>query len=314
MTFAFHTQLFAVVSWGCAATRWLAKILNAHPEIFCAHALRDHWPGTGLDDVTYLQVLASQGEVYKAAGDVYGIECASISGLQRVFGQRLQAVVVVHDSAPRLYSQLALFAERLALQPWETGRARQLIATHGLRLPTGTYEEELLVHGVNMLNAIVEEQEVGTIYRCEDLTANPESLGLCIEELTRGVVSPTQDWLRWAVHCGPINSHRRETPPPFIEWQSVIPGARFSGAPTSCCTAGSSEPVVTIMRKRRHTGMAVIHCSSPRVSNPRKEKSSRRRSGHLIASCVASRSKKCSARCRFSSTWRTYCHPCAWSA
>jgi hypothetical protein len=223
MTFTAHARLFAVISWGCAATRWLAKILNSHPEIFCVHALRDYWLGARLDDVTYLQILASQADVYRAGGDVHGIKGANIPWLRQVFGQRLQAVVVVRDPAPRLYSQLALFARAQGLPLWDTSEARQLIEQHGLRLPTGTYDEELFVLGVHRLNAIVEEQEVGTVYRCEDLTANPEILGYCIEEITRGVISPTQDWLEWAVGCGPINAHRSEMQsPPLAEWQLAI--------------------------------------------------------------------------------------------
>jgi hypothetical protein len=221
------TYAFAVVSWGCAATQWLATILNSHPEMFCVHAFRSYWSMLGqtasLDDVTYMQVLASHGYAYKAAGDVHGIARASIPALRQAFGARFQAVVVVRHPEPRLYSQLALFARHKTLKPWDTSFARQLIARYGLRLPTGTYEEELFVHGVNMLNAIVEEQAVGTIYRCEDLTANAEILGRCIAEVTGGVVRPTQDWLRCAVQRGPLNRHRRTRQTPTLAaWQREI--------------------------------------------------------------------------------------------
>jgi len=76
-------QLFVVVSWGCAATRWLATILNNHPEIFCVHALREYWPGIGREDVSYLYTLASHGAVYKAVGDVHGITGANIPWLDK---------------------------------------------------------------------------------------------------------------------------------------------------------------------------------------------------------------------------------------
>jgi hypothetical protein len=221
------TQAFAVVSWGCAATVWLAKTLNSHPEIFCLHALQAYWSlfehAASLDDVTYMHVIASQGNAYKAAGDIHGINRASIPALRQAFGPRFNAVVVVRAPEPRLYSQLALFAKYQAHQSWDTSFARHLIATHRLRLPTGTYEEELFVHGVNMLNAIVEEQAVGTIYRCEDLTSDAETLGRCIEEVTRGAIQPTHAWLRCAVQSAKINPHRTETQPPtFPEWQLEI--------------------------------------------------------------------------------------------
>ena len=221
------TQAFAVVSWGCAATSWLAKILNSHPDIFCVHTFRAYWSilghTAGLDDVTYMRVLASHGHAHKAAGDVHGIDRSNIPALRQAFGPRFNAVVVVRHPVPRLCSLLALFARYKALKTWDTSFARHLIATHGLRLPAGTYEEELFVHGVNMLNAIVEEQDVGAIYRCEDLTSQAEALGLCIEEVTRGVIRPTRAWLRCAVQHAKINPHRTETPPPpFTPWQREI--------------------------------------------------------------------------------------------
>ena len=221
------TQAFAVVSWGCAATGWLAKILNSHPDIFCVHAFRSYWSildnAACIDDVTYMQVIASHGHAHKAAGDVHGIDRYNIPALHKAFGHRFNAVVVVRAPEPRLFSQLALFARYKELRLWDTSFARHLIDTHSLRLPAGTYEEELFVHGVNMLNAVIDEQDVGAIYRCEDLTSNAETLGLCIEELTRGVIRPTREWLRCAVQCAKINQHRTETQTPtFTDWQMEV--------------------------------------------------------------------------------------------
>jgi hypothetical protein len=59
-----HSQLFAVVSWGCAATKWLAKVLNSHPEILCFHA------GNGavatfhssMNSLQYFRVLSHLGD------------------------------------------------------------------------------------------------------------------------------------------------------------------------------------------------------------------------------------------------------------
>ena len=41
-------------------------------------------------------------------------------------------------------------------------------------------------------------------------------------------------------------------------------------AMASAASAGSSEPVITIMRNRRHTGSAFIHGKSSRISTPGK--------------------------------------------
>src|SRR5436305_15337620 len=35
-------DLFAVISWGCSATTWVAPTLNSHPDVFCLHNLRLH--------------------------------------------------------------------------------------------------------------------------------------------------------------------------------------------------------------------------------------------------------------------------------
>jgi hypothetical protein len=40
-------QQFAVVSWGCAATSWLARVLNGHPDIYCVHAANRVWEVLG---------------------------------------------------------------------------------------------------------------------------------------------------------------------------------------------------------------------------------------------------------------------------
>ena len=221
------TQAFAIVSWGCAATSWLAKILNSHPDIFCVHAFRSFWSTLGnaaaIDDLTYMKVIASQGHAHKAAGDIHGIDRYNIQAIRNAFGNRFNAVVVVRDPEPRLLSQLSLFERYKSLKIWDTSFAKHLIGTYDLRLPSGTYEEELFVHGANMLNAIVDEQDVGSIYRCEDLTSHAETLGVFIEELTRGEVMPTREWLRLAVQRGKINKHHTDTKTPtFTDWQIEV--------------------------------------------------------------------------------------------
>jgi hypothetical protein len=58
-----------------------------------------------------------------------------------------------------------------------------------------------------MLNAILEEREVGQVYRSEDLTQRAEVLGEFMEEITRGKVSPSTDWLRSAMKTSRVNRH-----------------------------------------------------------------------------------------------------------
>jgi hypothetical protein len=108
-----HNQLFAVVSWGCAATQWLAKGLNSHPEILCLHN------GAGavasfhssMDSLQYVRVLSHLGWGYTAVGDVHGLPRMEIAKLKEAFGDRFNAVIVVREPVARLRSQMALYAQ-----------------------------------------------------------------------------------------------------------------------------------------------------------------------------------------------------------
>jgi hypothetical protein len=75
-------HLFAVVSWGCAATGWTARTLNSHPDIFAVHAANTAWAmlggGRTLTGVEYMRVLGMLGTNHAAAGDVHGITAYDI--------------------------------------------------------------------------------------------------------------------------------------------------------------------------------------------------------------------------------------------
>jgi len=74
-----------------------------------------------------------------------------------------------------------------------------------------------------MLNAILEERDVGKIYRSEDLTRNPDVLGDFVEQITCGVVSPSREWLRSAIETEPINVRGQKYGPGRLnDWQSDV--------------------------------------------------------------------------------------------
>jgi hypothetical protein len=218
-------QLFAVVSWGCAATSWLATVLNGHPEIFCVHAANHSWHvfGNGeerLDGSPYIRTLANQGSNYAAAGDVHGVSRHHIAELRESLANHFNAAVVVREPIPRLHSQLALFARYETHRCWDIGYVDSVIARTGVTLPAGNYRCRFFVHAANMLNAILDEREVGRIFRSEDLTQSPETLGDFVEEITRGAVSPTTAWLRSAIETRPMNRHAKPSQDPkFADWQ-----------------------------------------------------------------------------------------------
>jgi len=218
------SQVFAVVSWGCAATAWLAKVLNSHPDIFCVHAGNQSWHVLGnverLDGVPYMRIIAHQGSNYLAAGDVHGLTRHHVAELRQNLNGGFNAAVVVREPISRLRSQLALFAKYEKYAFWSIRYVDDVISRSGVTLPADNYNCRLFVHGVNMLNAILEEQGVGRVYRCEDLTQRAETLGDFVEELTCGKVSPSAGWLQSAIetpranrHADPGAEHR------FADWQ-----------------------------------------------------------------------------------------------
>src|SRR5438874_9275816 len=107
-------DLFAVVSWGCSATKWVATTLNSHPDVFCLHNLRFYQEcftpnQPRLPDDTYLSMVQHLARGYVLAGDVHGIDRGSVPLLKEHFGERFRAAAVVRDPHKRLLSQVSLF-------------------------------------------------------------------------------------------------------------------------------------------------------------------------------------------------------------
>jgi hypothetical protein len=229
------TRLFAVVSWGCAATDWLAYSLNECPGIFCLHGANFLWNkfagAQWLSGLEYLEVIGMQGHAALVAGDVHGVSRTDIPEIEKKYRDRFRAAVVVRDPLPRLRSQLALFGRYAQFELWGDLRYLQGMFPEIVNsLPKGSYEELLFLHGVNMLNAIVEEVAVGPVFRMEDITTNPQKLAAMVEHLTAGIVVAPECWLNSAVSSGGTNRHAKGALA-FSDWQvDVIRGAVRSDA------------------------------------------------------------------------------------
>jgi len=221
-------QLFAIISWGCAATSWLYKVLNSHPEIFCLHALNNTWFSTStiksekkIDGLEYFQIISKLAHVYKAVGDIHGLSRHHVPELRRVLGDKFNAVVVVREPLPRLKSQLSFFHERQKYQNLDINYIDDIIKNKGITLPKYDYEHKLFVHGVNMLNAITEEVNVGKIFRSEDLTTNPSILGEFIEEISCRKVTTENELLSKMVKIDRVNRHKSKEIE-FDDWQIEV--------------------------------------------------------------------------------------------
>jgi hypothetical protein len=222
-----YPQLFAVVSWGCAATSWLATVLNRHPDIYCVHAANLHWHVLGncqkLDGVPYLRIIGSQGHAHLAAGGVHGVSRHLVPECRRSFGEKFNAAVVVREPISRIYSQLALYQDFEGLRVWDVDYLDTILSREGIAVPPDDYPRRLFVHAVNMLNAILEERDAGKIYRSEDLTSSSASLCEFVEEITRGKISPDSAWLQAAIESRKINVHAgRQVRRELDNWQIEV--------------------------------------------------------------------------------------------
>ncbi len=188
--------LFAVITWGASGSHWLAKTLNHHPDISAFHHLRsavEIWSNhqQPIDDLSAMRMVNMLGSSSLCAGDVHGISRESVQSLREEFDDRIRFAVLVREPIARLRSQFGLFAKLARYRRWDVTYARELLERHEIRIPAPTYESLLQVHGINMLNAVVEEREAGPIFRLEDLVREEGNLRDLVAHLS-------QDSLDWS--------------------------------------------------------------------------------------------------------------------
>lgn len=223
-------RTFAVVSWGCTATKWVAKALNAIPDVFAVHGgngiIRSLFPATeNLDDLAYVRTLRMLGAGYALAGDVHGIARTSVRRLRDFLGDNFQAAVLVRDPAPRLRSQIGLFEQNgYDEQGWP---GLDYIKTmHWYERVAEIIDEprkKFFAHGANCLNAIGEEVEVGPVFRSEDLTTDPVEFTRFVAHLSGETIRLPMEQAESIVRMSPIHSHQRSKPGAGLQtWQLRI--------------------------------------------------------------------------------------------
>lgn len=202
--------LFCVVSWGAAATQWLADTLNAHPDMFCTHCANQFWARLAgaryVDGWQYLRILGSESPASRACGDVHGVSRETVPDLRAKLGERFNCAILVREPVARLRSQMALFDKWPVKSAWDVGYVQQFI-DQGVLLPEDNLVNRLFLHGANMLNNIIHEEPIAPIWRAEDLTGNAALLSRFIEELTRGYVPVEREWAKRMVHRPATNRH-----------------------------------------------------------------------------------------------------------
>lgn len=216
-------HVFAVVTWGAAATTWLAKALGAHPHIFCVHAcnvpLGTYKPAIQLDGVDYAAFVLEAASGYEVAGDVHGFSRYDIETLKATFGTGFSAAVLVREPLRRLASQLAHYAAFDNAAHMDIQYIDSVIEETGLTLPDDEPSTKLFVHAVNMLNSIVDEQPVGPIYKMEDVTRDAAVFRELVRCLSGGRIEPDSEWIATTLSLGRVNEHRRRKEPDLTDWQ-----------------------------------------------------------------------------------------------
>ncbi len=203
-------RLFSIVSWGCAGTSWLAKVLNSHRDILCLHdfpiGYRDIEERNPFD---YMRSLYLTSYAYSLAGDIHGINRDAIPELKNIYGEVFRSAVLVREPYQRLLSMLATVRFNHGLDndySYIDGLAKRLGIEGEL-----TWDNRMFIHSVNMLNAIVDEKKYAgdMIFRMEDLTCDPESLNRLLRHISADQIQPDEKWLSDAVDIPPTHSHRR---------------------------------------------------------------------------------------------------------
>ena len=210
-------QLFSVVTWGCCASTWLAKVLDSHPDIFCLHAFNQHYALTSMsgenNDLGYLESIAISAHAYAAAGDIHGVGRESIPLLHKHFQDRFHSAVLVRAPWERFHSMLSCMKRLkggLSDYSYIDKRLGGSLSAGQLSLA-----DRIFAHSVNMLNAITEETRYcETIFKMEDIIASPEHLAQLVRHITGGTVPVTPEWVEAALKTKKANTHIRQCPPP----------------------------------------------------------------------------------------------------
>jgi hypothetical protein len=215
-----RTRAFAVLSWGAAGTKWLAKALNSSSEIFCVHSINGGMAtlhdAPRRDGLGYLLLLLRNGDAYLAAGDVHGVSRQEIPTIEAKLGDLFRCAILVREPMARLRSQNALFEQHTVRpgKPWgELDYLNPLIRSLGMDDASIPYRDRLFIHGANMLNTITEEVDIGPVYRMEDLTTSVEALRALVDHLTGSVVETSADWAQTAIDLSPANVHVKNAAP-----------------------------------------------------------------------------------------------------
>ncbi len=184
-------RLFAVISWGHAATFWLSKMLNAHQEVFCVHDIKHQWSQVTNseklnDDILYMKVLEKAGLGCRLSGDCHGVNRERIDDIKEVYGERFRSVVIVRHPIPRILSYLS-HAEKKGIDNYNLDFEHiENSLDDRLKGRLNTKKQLFFVHVMDCVNIIKYEADLGPLFTMERLTKDTGELNNLLRYLSNG--------------------------------------------------------------------------------------------------------------------------------
>jgi hypothetical protein len=200
--------LFLTFCWGAAGTTWLARLLNAHPDIFCMHAPMlprfDHSQlAESTEVVDHVFGDASLGGGYPIVGFTHGFATEWYEALTQRYGARLRCLALTRHPIRRIQSTFNLYISmehRLASEPtWrrmfeETYQRLRLWAPRAF---PDDFESLAFYYACTMVNSITWEQRQSfPLFRLEDLLTSEAAVQQVVGHVSDGACQLPPDVIR----------------------------------------------------------------------------------------------------------------------
>ena len=229
--------LFLTFCWGAAGTTWLARLLNAHPDIFCLHApLLPRFDHSQLAESTevirHVYGDVSLGGSYPVVGFTHGIASEWYEELTRQYPERLRCLALTRHPVPRIQSSFRLFVsmeQRLASDPtWRRlfEETYQRLTHWSLRSFPDDFESLAFYYACAMVNSITwEQQQSFPLFRLEDLVTDEDTVQRLIGHVSDGRCQLPDDVIR-RMQGTVVHSHNSERLSPADTYAAWPPERR----------------------------------------------------------------------------------------
>lgn len=174
-----RAELFFIVSWGASGSKYIQEIINkCCINVFCFHGglnyIRDFFGISEVDIECYAAYLSMIGSGLSYCGDIHSLDSSHVQTLLQN-GYRFKTASLVRDPFPRLVSQFGLFRRKEQYYKiMDLSYVDKFAKDCKLNVKSLHYRDRLIMHGINMLNKIIEEVQLFKVFRIEDLTAQRE--------------------------------------------------------------------------------------------------------------------------------------------